>query len=130
MGLGQRHACGLPQRVQSSIDISVLQDGCRYTQFIDMHSRPVQVCATSACTLWGATVQDSSVLLCFKHWSKCPQVQFLLILSLHACRSPSLPQARLDLGRLARVLNRIDSGRQAGMQWSASSLVDTGPILR
>lgn len=39
-------------------------------------------------------------------------------------------QARLDLGPLARALNRIDHGRQAGMEWSASSLVDTGPILR
>ncbi|PRW60398.1 hypothetical protein C2E21_1135 [Chlorella sorokiniana] len=52
----------------------------RYTQFIDLHSRPVQ--------------------------------------------------ARLELGPLARALNRIDSGRQAGMEWGASSLVDTGPILR
>lgn len=53
---------------------------CRYTQFVMLHSRPVQ--------------------------------------------------ARLDLGPLARALNRVDDGREPGTEWGASSMVDTGPILR
>ena len=53
---------------------------CRYSQFVNMHSRPV--------------------------W------------------------ARLDLGPLAAALNRVDTGRQAGAQWGAASLVDTVPLLR
>lgn len=68
-------------------------------------------------------------------------VQAMLLLSAEAALSPGSPntdlvaictalQARLELGPLARALNRIDRGRQAGMEWSASSLVDTGPILR
>lgn len=52
----------------------------RYTQFVSLHSRPVQ--------------------------------------------------ARLDLGPLARALNRLDEEREAGTEWAASSMVDTGPILR
>lgn len=39
-------------------------------------------------------------------------------------------QARLDLQPLARALNGIDGGREEGTEWGASSMVDTGPILR
>eukprot|EP00887_Chlorella_sp_A99_P000342 scaffold13.g342.t1 len=37
---------------------------------------------------------------------------------------------RLDLGPLAAALNRLDAGREAGTEWAAASLVDTGPLLR
>ena len=39
-------------------------------------------------------------------------------------------QARLDLQPLARALNRVDAGRAEGTEWGASSMVDTGPLLR
>lgn len=39
-------------------------------------------------------------------------------------------QARLDLGPLAKALNRVDTGREEGVQWASNSLVDTGPLLR
>ncbi|PSC73208.1 monodehydroascorbate reductase [Micractinium conductrix] len=37
---------------------------------------------------------------------------------------------RLDMQPLAVALNRLDARREAGCDWAASSMVDTGPLLR
>lgn len=89
------------QRLPACLPVHVT---CRYTQFVDIHSRPVHARLDMQ--------RLAKALNRFAHgcvWRPC---------------APALQSCA------ARSVCRIDTSREPGVDWAANSMVDTGPLLR